>query len=171
MVRHKFTTHCDQGWVTSPGCFLGEVKMKNHHRKQEEKIDLGLRFNNRPLVPFEVDILAAEDFARVYRSRPLSPERELMLAVLEEALADYQRCFSARDKKARKRFAEAETWIVDMDSEWIFSFINCCEVLGVEPDCLRQELLRWKQGKRARRLSARAIQRRKNQLQLLRQAA
>jgi hypothetical protein len=145
--------------------------MKTQRRKQRKKVDLGLRFNDRPLVPFEVDILAAEDFAHVYRSRPLSPERELMVAVLEEALADYQRCFSARDKKARKRFAEAETWIVDTDAEWIFSFINCCEVLGVDPDYLRQGLLRWKQGKRARRLSARAIQRQKNQPQLLPQAA
>jgi hypothetical protein len=163
--------HSSQGWVTSPGRFLGEVKMKNHHRKQQEKVDLGLRFNDRPLVPFEVDILAAEDFARVYRSRPLSPERELMVAVLEEALADYQRCFSARDKKARKRFAEAERWIEGTDSEWIFSFINCCEALAVEPGYLRQGLLRWKQGKRARPLSAQALQHQKNQSKGLRQAA
>ena len=147
--------------------------MKTHRKKQEPegKAELGLRFDDRPLVPFEVDILAAEDFARIYRSRPLSPERELMVAVLEEALADYQRCCSARDKKARKQCVSAKAWILESDSEWIFSFINCCEVLGVEPDYLRQGLLRWKQGKRARRLSARAIQHQKNQFKRLRQAA
>ena len=145
--------------------------MKNHHRKQQEKVDLGLRFNDRPLVPFEVDILAAEDFARVYRSRPLSPERELMVAVLEEALADYQRCFSARDKKARKRFAEAERWIEDTDSEWIFSFINCCDVLGIDPDYLRQGLVRWKRAKLRRIEVASVACRQKPPKRLLRAAA
>jgi NDP-sugar pyrophosphorylase family protein len=147
--------------------------MKTQQRKQksEKKVDLELHFGEKPFVLFEADILAAEDFARIYRSRPLSPERELMVAVLEEALADYQRCFSARDKKARKRFAEAERWIEDTDSEWIFSFINCCEALAVEPGYLRQGLLRWKQGKWARPLSAQALQHQKNQSKRLRQAA
>jgi hypothetical protein len=166
-------THFDQGWATSPGCFLGEMKMKTRHRKQEQegKVGLGLSFDDRSLVRFEADILAAEDFARIYRSRPLSPERELMVAVLEEALADYQRCWKARDKKGMKRFADAQAWIVNTDSEWIFSFINCCGALGIEPGYLRQGLLRWKQGKRPRPLSARVIQHRKNQSKPFRQAA
>jgi NDP-sugar pyrophosphorylase family protein len=147
--------------------------MKTQQRKQksEKKVDLELHFGEKPFVLFEADILAAEDFARIYRSRPLSPERELMVAVLEEALADYQRCFSARDKKARKRFAEAERWIEDLDSEWIFSFINCCEALAVEPGYLRQGLLRWNQAKRAKLLSAPAIPQQKHQPKRLRQAA
>ena len=114
--------------------------MKNPHRKQEGKVELGLRFYDRPLVRFEADILAAEDFARIYRSRPLSPERELIVAVLEGALADYQRCCSARDKKGIKQFADAKAWILESNSEWIFSFINCCEALGIEPGYLRRGL-------------------------------
>jgi hypothetical protein len=147
--------------------------MKTQPRKQKpkEKLDLEPNFSEKPFVPFEVDILAGEDFARLHRSRPLSPERELMAAVLEGALADYQRCCSARDKKGMKQFADAKAWILESDSEWIFSFINCCEVLGVEPGYLRRGLLRWKQGKRARPLSARAIEHQKNQPKRLRQAA
>ena len=118
-------------------------------------------------MPFEADILAAEDFARIYRSRPLSPERELMVAVLEEALADYQRCWKARDKKGMERFADAQAWILESDSEWIFSFINCCEALGIEPGYLRQGLIRSKQGKRTRPSSAAAIQRQKTSTQTL----
>jgi hypothetical protein len=146
--------------------------MKTHHRKpeQEGKVEPRLRFDDRPLVPFEADILAAEDFARIYRSCPLSPERELMGAVLEGALADYQ-CCSTRDKKGMKQFADAKAWILESDSEWIFSFIRCCEALGIEPDYLRRGLLRSKQGKRARPSSASAIQRQKNQPKRLRQAA
>jgi hypothetical protein len=122
-------------------------------------------------VRFEADILAAEDFACIHRSRPLSPERELMAAVLEEALADYQRCWKARDKKGMERFADAQAWILESNSEWIFSFINCCEALGIEPDYLRQRLLRWNQAKRAKLLSAPAIPQQKHQSKRLRQAA
>lgn len=147
--------------------------MKTRHRKQKQegKVQLGLRFDDGPLVRFEADILAAEDFARLYRSRPLSPERELMVAVLEGALADYQRCCSARDKKGMKQFASAKAWILESDSEWIFSFINCCEALGIEPGYLRRGLLRSKQGKRARPSSATAMQRQRNQPKPLRRAA
>jgi len=61
--------------------------MKTQQKKREQKgnVELGLRFDDRPLVPFEADILVAEDFVRIHRSRPLSPERELMVAVLEGA--------------------------------------------------------------------------------------
>jgi hypothetical protein len=135
--------------------------MKTHRKKQEQegKVELGLRFDDRPLVRFEVDILAAEDFARIYRSRPLSPERELMVAVLEEALVDYQRCCSARDRKGMERFADAKAWILESGSEWIFSFINCCEVLGIEPDYLRRGLVRWKRPK-LRRIEVASVARR-----------
>jgi hypothetical protein len=157
--------------MTCPGCFLGEVNMKTQQKKQKANADLGLRFDDKPVVPFEADILVAEDFIRIYRSRPISHEHELMVAVLEEALNDYQRCFSARDKKGRQHFADAETWIVDTDSEWIFSFVNCCEVLGIEPGYLRQRLLRRKRAK-LRRIEVASVARgQKPPKRLLRAAA
>lgn len=147
--------------------------MKTQQRKQKpkEKLYLELNFVEKPFVPFEVDILATEDFACIHRSRPLSPERELMAAILEEALADYQRCWKARDKKGMERFADAQAWILELDSEWIFSFVNCCEALGIQPDYLRQGLLRSNQGKSTRSSSASAIERGRNQPKRLRQAA
>jgi hypothetical protein len=147
------------------------MKSQQRKQKQEKKVDLGLRIDGTPAVRFEADILAAQDFDRIYRSRPRSPERDLMLAILEEALNDYQRCCKARDRKARQRFADARAWILNTDPEWIFSFTNCCEVLGIQPDCLRRGLLRWKQGKRPGPLSARAIQHQKHQPKRFRQAA
>jgi hypothetical protein len=147
--------------------------MKTQQRKQKpkEKLYLELNFAEKPFVPFEADILATEDFACIHRSRPLSPERELMAAILEEALADYQRCWKARDKKGMERFADAQAWILELDSEWIFSFVNCCEALGIQPDYLRQGLLRSNQGKSTRSSSASAIERGRNQPKRLRQAA
>jgi hypothetical protein len=147
--------------------------MKTRHRKQEEegKVELGLRFVDRPIVRFEADILAAEEFARIHRSRPLSPEHELMAAILEEALADYQRCWKVCDKKAMERFADAQAWILESNSEWIFSFVNCCEALGIEPDYLRQGLLRWKRTKLRKSEVASVARRQKAPKRLFRAAA
>jgi hypothetical protein len=148
------------------------MKTRQRKQKQEEKIDLGLCIDEMPVVRFEADILAAQDFDRIYRSRPRSPERDLMLAILEEALNDYQGCWKARDTKSRKRFGDARAWLMNTDSEWIFSFINCCEVLGIEPDYLRQGLRLWRQAKRPRLAGVPVRCRDKNlHKKLLRQAA
>jgi hypothetical protein len=147
--------------------------MKSQCKKQKpkEKLDLKPNFSEKPFVPFEADILATEDFVRVHRSRPLSPEHGLMVAVLEVALADYQRCWKVRDKKGMELFADAQAWILESNSDWIFSFVNCCEALGIEPDYLRQGLLRWKQGKHTKLLKARTTQQQKHQPKRMRQAA
>jgi hypothetical protein len=136
--------------------------MRAEHRKQrqeDEIVEGETRVDEKLIRLFENDVLAPEDFIRVYRTRPFSPEHKLIAAVLEEALIDYQRCSNAHDNKERERFAEAQAWILETDTEWIFSFVNCCEVLGIAPDYLRQGLLRWKQGKHARLLSISATPR------------
>src|SRR5262244_3989918 len=110
--------YSSQGWMTSPGWSVGEVQMKSRQRKlkPEKKLSLELNFGEKPFVPFEADILATEDFVRVHRSRPLSPEHGLMVAVLEVALADYQRCWKVRDKKSMERFADVQAWILESNS-------------------------------------------------------
>jgi hypothetical protein len=165
--------HSSQGWVISPGCSFGEIEMKTQPKKQKpkKKLDLELHFGEKPFVPFEADILAAEDCARIHRSRPLSPEHGLMVAILEVALADYQRCWKVGDKKGMERFADAQAWILESNSDWIFSFFNCCEALGIEPDYLRQGLLRWEQGRLTKPVKLRAIQQQKYQPKRMRQAA
>ena len=147
------------------------MKTQPKKQKPKKKLDLELNYGEKPFVPFEVDILATEDFARIHRSRPFSPEHELMAAILDEAIADYQRCWKARDKKAMQQFADARAWILESNSDWIFSFVNCCEAIGIEPDYLRQGLLRSNQGKSTRSSSASAIERGRNQPKCLRQAA
>jgi len=77
--------------------------------------------------------------------RMIEPEEQLMISVLEEGVADFQRFIFARDKKSARCFAEAESWILSDDNDWVFSFSNCCAVLGVEPSYLRKGLLAWRQ--------------------------
>ena len=74
-----------------------------------------------------------------------------MLAILEYAVASFQKYIFAHDSKGKAEFHETEDWILEENSEWIFSFENVCEVLGFNPSYVRQGLLRWKQMKLAER--------------------
>jgi len=121
---------------------------KNHDRdrdSEESGQELGLRFDDRITNLFGVDRLASNEYHRAYSRRLLSPEEQLMIAVLEDAVADFMRYMVSGDRKGQKRFADAEAWILDDGTDWVFSFVNCCEVLGLEPNCLRAGLLQWRQ--------------------------
>ena len=69
-------------------------------------------------------------------------ERDLMLAVLEDAIACFQGYFSKPSRTNEKLFLEAEEWITSNDDD-VFSFNNICETLGLDPDALRKGLRRW----------------------------
>ena len=72
-------------------------------------------------------------------------EEGLMLAVLEDAVACFQKYVHARDNKGKALFREAEEWILEKNSDWIFSFENICEILGINPSYLREGLMKWKE--------------------------
>jgi hypothetical protein len=75
------------------------------------------------------------------------PEEKLMLAVLDDAIACFQKYAFARDRKGKVIFQEAEEWLQATNHEWPFSFVNVCEILGFAPDYLRQGLGQWKTAK------------------------
>jgi hypothetical protein len=85
--------------------------------------------------------LAPDYFEKLRQKTLLGPEKRLMLAVLEDAL----KCFQSAKRK--RLCEEAEQWILEEGSTWIFSFENICEVLTINPEYLRQGLLRWKEKK------------------------
>lgn len=104
---------------------------------------------------FQPDTLLPEQFLETFRRRSqLEPEKTLMLAVLEDGIACFQKYLLARDSRGKALFQEAERWIMEQDSDWLFSFENICEALGFEPDYLRAGLLRWKEAKIRRRPKA-----------------
>ena len=71
-------------------------------------------------------------------------EKMLMLAVLENAIEDFQRCVRANDQKGKELFQEAEEWFLAADNESLFSFENICEFLRLDASYLRQGLMHWK---------------------------
>ena len=71
------------------------------------------------------------------------PEKRLMLAVLEDGIATFQRTLSATTRRARREFDEVRAWIASDDTAWPYAFLNVCHVLGFDPDYLRAGLTRW----------------------------
>jgi len=99
---------------------------------------------------FEPDtLLSAQYFDNLRRKTILEPEKALIMAVLEDAINCFQDNVLAESGKAKKRFDEAEEWVLDEGGDWIFSFRNVCEHLGFSPDYVRRGLLRWKEKKLA----------------------
>ena len=95
-------------------------------------------------------------YLETLRSRTrLEPERELMLAVLEDAIVCFQKYAFARDGKGRRLFLDAQRWIVEKDCNWPFSFENICIQLGMDSSYIRGGLLKWEKRALSKSLESR----------------
>lgn len=92
-------------------------------------------------------LLPVQYFENFRRKVQTEPEKRLMLAVLEDALACFQKHFSSRGGRGLRLFRETEEWIFREDSSRPFGFSNICEVVGFDPQYIRQGLLKWRDRK------------------------
>jgi hypothetical protein len=92
--------------------------------------------------PTDIEVLE-----KVYKKDIREGEERLMLAVLEEAVKCFQEYVLATRPREKRLFQEAEEWILEKDSEYLFSFESICQTLGLHPDYTRQALLVWKEAK------------------------
>jgi hypothetical protein len=103
------------------------------------------------------DTLLSHQYFATFRRRQLEPEKKLMLAVLEDAVACFQRFVFAEKRKQRTLFNEAEDWIRSENSDHVFSFENICAALRFNPAYVRKGLLRWKTRTLAERKNTKVI--------------
>jgi hypothetical protein len=97
-------------------------------------------------------LLSAQYFENLRRRTHFEPEKRLMLALLEDAINCYQDNLISRSGKKKRLFEDTEQWVLRTDGDWIFSFDNVCDALGLNPEYVRQGLLRWKErSQKARR--------------------
>ena len=75
--------------------------------------------------------LAPKDGAR--------PEKDLMVAVLADAVCDYRRYAGSN----HQLYKEASDWLFAEDDQQLFSFRSICETLELNPAAIRRELLTW----------------------------
>ena len=94
---------------------------------------------------FQPDIiLPSQHRDTLQRRTPQDPEKRLMLAVLEDAVACFRNGLNARDRRRRELFMDSEAWIAEKNGDWLFSFEHICDILGVDARLIRFELLKWK---------------------------
>lgn len=84
------------------------------------------------------------------------PERALLAALLFDGVQLYLQYVHATSTNQKTKYREAATWIMAHDPEYVFSFDNCCEGLGINPETFRAGLLNaysapredWKRARR-----------------------
>ena len=119
----------------------------------------GLSMEERVTSLFQPDTLLPEQYLDTFRRKlHLEPEKKLMLAILEDAIACFQKYVSARDGKGKILFQETEDWVLDQGADWLFSFASVCDTLGFDPDYLRRGLLQWKANKLEGQFKAKVYQ-------------
>jgi len=98
--------------------------------------------NRAPIRIFADDMTVTSKYwETVMRKNYSQPEKELMLAVLKDALMTYKKRVP---HSGNALFKEAETWFFDRERDRLFSFETICAVLGLSPGKIRQNLLSWK---------------------------
>lgn len=75
-------------------------------------------------------------------SRKLEGEKRLMIAILKDAVECLDKFRGSRSSSGRSHYQNALEWVEDENTEWLFSFTNICDLLGFDPDYLREVLLK-----------------------------
>jgi hypothetical protein len=91
---------------------------------------------------FEPDFLVPVQYFDLTRRRSnLDGETRLVFAVLEDAVRCYVKSVNSSRPSDRTQFAEVQRWFhAEPGTHSPFSFEYVCDVLGIEPDALRQRL-------------------------------
>lgn len=84
---------------------------------------------------------AKGDDAMADEGKERTPERALMLAVLEDAVACYAGKLKAPRENPRILRRQAAFWLSCEDWDNPFSFNNVCEALALDPTALRERIL------------------------------
>ncbi len=67
----------------------------------------------------------------------ITPTQRMMLAVLNDALATFERGLRADSLADVNACEEVERWFANGDTRWPFSYSQVCDSLGLDPSVLR----------------------------------
>ena len=87
-------------------------------------------------------VLPSQFYGKMGLSRQLEGEKRLMLAVLKDAVECLEKYRRSRVSTSRELYHNALAWVEDKNTDWLFSFTNVCDLLGFDPDYLRESLLK-----------------------------
>lgn len=91
----------------------------------------------------EPDIfLPSQFYGSAGLSRKLEGEKRLMIAVLKDAVECLDKYRGSKSSAGQCQYQSAIEWVEDTDTDWLFSFTNICDLLGFDPEYLRDVLLK-----------------------------
>jgi hypothetical protein len=76
-----------------------------------------------------------------HKTRAITPERALALAVLWEAVLDLDKYRFATRRRQQRLYWEAYEWVTSDDRSWPYSFANLCDMVGLTVEPVRKQLL------------------------------
>ena len=83
-----------------------------------------------------------EQYLSTRRDHRFDGERNLLFAILEDAIRCYLDNCNYRTPIKRIQYVEAHDWIFSVKDRGPFSFVSVCENLDIEPESLRAGLKR-----------------------------
>jgi hypothetical protein len=75
------------------------------------------------------------------RSKVPQGEHALLSALLFDGIQAFINFMCAESEEEKKRYQESVKWIHSEQTDYVFSFNNVCECLGIEPNYLRAGLI------------------------------
>jgi hypothetical protein len=101
-----------------------------------------LSLDERTSSLLQTDPLSSSEFFETFKTTSyLEPERFLMLAVLQDAITCLEKHGAFGPKGNKRLFDEARDWVLSEDNDWLFSFNNVCEAVGLNAAYLRRRLI------------------------------
>lgn len=91
---------------------------------------------------FAPEVILPAQFFSAVRAGAERPEKLLMLAVLQDAVATILKHSGSARSGSRRLVREAEQWIDARNHNWPFSFENICGALNLDAAALRTGLRR-----------------------------
>jgi hypothetical protein len=88
---------------------------------------------------FEPDVVLSAELMTPRSGLP-TPERALLLAVLEDATRLLTKTCTATDRRRVTAYKETRDWFASTEHARLFDFENVCNVLGIDPDYLRKHV-------------------------------
>lgn len=87
---------------------------------------------------WEPDIILSDQFASMIGGRPNQPERRLFVAVLLNAIQQYEEALRIPERERDRD--ELTAWFFTTNSSWPMAFENVCDELGLDASCIRTHL-------------------------------
>ena len=89
-------------------------------------------------------ILPAQLHDRPFGGARIQPEKRLQVAVLADAVLTFHRWAGNEGARARRLFAEVETWFASDEADGPFTFMAICDSLKFDPIYIRRGLRDWR---------------------------